>query len=922
MISEQVDVFFWAADYRGIVLTSSLKGYSIIVFEREKIRDQEWFTEYLNNLDFIEKHVTYVNVNDEEGNLLLDSNGDPLLEEVVVVDNVEVKIEDGLNLYEVTGLLYDTSEVNDTLVLDKNKIPYYRPFALALKEVTSYNKDIPLTGIGLSVLDIAGVDLSYVVRVNPINISEDIKEFTEDQLAICDLSFSEFDYSKIRPRSFDNCEGDITPIVDYYNCSTYAPGSSSGISFSSGYIDNSVFEWRPSGGYLDSMWLFSSPYYCGAFTKKTRIHVEFMGGDSINHWSWIYASSVPVSPDTISLDNNTFNDSSFITFREENIHNASVYHKFEDGVFDQTRKLTSIDDTNSSLPSVYNYEENRWIGYNRMMGDAPSYSSGSLVENAKSAICYDSNGIDKDSVYKVLDFLEGDYGLNWDDEPPTLNINSNILVKEIRILYKLKTSDAISETDKEVSFDFGSSSGVIDRIRMPVEYASITETLKEPFLSRTINCKYYWSEEQTLRLHGKFWDYIDIEEFYAVVIDTTDTSINDFNQYKADGGQTSIIVDGGGRLLLFYEDEFYGNISVMISPDNGREWVKHENLIWLLEGETASLPYAIKDPQTYSIHLFYLLNDSFIMYKDIPSDMFECADLFKTYVPPYAYDSSSEDQLGLEIYSESGKLIRNSPSYFVAGNKEENFYQDQMEITQDLKEKNYFYRFDFVGDESELDEDFFGDAFTVYVDNSGTKRLIYTSFNKVYIKTSGDFKSWRYQVKGIQLHKNFLTEELDEGDDVEIKNIQVLRNYDDNDTLSLLYFSNGMLLMRNFHSNTLGATGIIPPGSIGIDEVVKELELTENSKNKPIFLVGQIPDDIKDHWGQPELSIQSNYPEGSENKFNHEYALDDDTQVGTYAMAGGLSRIFYKDSIGNLRAILLNGRELPMPELWLEIPSI
>jgi hypothetical protein len=72
-ITSRLDVM-WGADYRGIVLMGD-KQPAAVVFPVDRIKDKEWFLDYVKGLDFIEKHID-------------EATGD------VVYDNLEVKIDD------------------------------------------------------------------------------------------------------------------------------------------------------------------------------------------------------------------------------------------------------------------------------------------------------------------------------------------------------------------------------------------------------------------------------------------------------------------------------------------------------------------------------------------------------------------------------------------------------------------------------------------------------------------------------------------------------------------------------------------------------------------------------------------------------------------------------------------------------------
>jgi hypothetical protein len=325
------------------------------------------------------------------------------------------------------------------------------------------------------------------------------------------------------------------------------------------------------------------------------------------------------------------------------------------------------------------------------------------------------------------------------------------------------------------------------------------------------------------------------------------------------------------------------------------------------------------------INLFYVLNDSFIMYKRIYSELFECADAFVKYIPPSSYDVGTSESF-LDVYTENGKELRKQTSYFITGNKTDSYFLEQITIAKKIEKNNkekgikQSIRFSFGGDINEMDENFNGNAYSIYADKSGIKRLFTITNNKLYIKRSGDFIKWVYDVKGAELHKDFYDEILNEGNNVEVKNIQIVRDYYDSDTISLLYFHNEMLFMRKLQSNVLFSKeeGKVDGNS---QKITNYISVSKSNGNKPIFLVGILSDKIKQNLDSEELAITIPYPEDMINKFNENFALDVNTQVVGYKTNSGFTRIFYKDSQGQLQGIILNGNN-PILECMLELKGI
>jgi hypothetical protein len=187
------------------------------------------------------------------------------------------------------------------------------------------------------------------------------------------------------------------------------------------------------------------------------------------------------------------------------------------------------------------------------------------------------------------------------------------------------------------------------------------------------------------------------------------------------------------------------------------------------------------------------------------------------------------------------------------------------------------------------------------------------------------------------IHKNYVDDNLNKGFSEEISNIQIIRNDFDNSTISVLYFNNRMLFIRHFQ------TGLLIPnydsnGNLNNKSVIRHLELTgrddsadppkERSVNVPIFLVGIIPDSIKNTfindieneipYSESNLFIYFPYkdpdtPSDIEankamvNLFNENFEVDTNTQPFGINTKEGLMRIFYKDNFDNINGVIIDG---------------
>ena len=266
---------FWAADYRGILLFD--KRMVKVVVPASVIRDRVWWISYLESLEFT--HPTGIDPNDPTGETKIYTESD----RVVKLDRK--LYPDSSAGRKIPGHLYDVSENVNTLLFDGEKIPYYRPFASALNNISKYDPEIDGTGFGY--------------------VQMDLKDIVQD-LNIFDLSFSKFERSTARPRGTDSCAENYDEKV-YYSCDIYDGSGQDGTTmYDSDWIENDVLGWRPGGGTLSSFWMLTTPYFCGNYNTKSRCYIEYIGGNSVNTYSFVYADTWPSAVSVISMDRNFY----------------------------------------------------------------------------------------------------------------------------------------------------------------------------------------------------------------------------------------------------------------------------------------------------------------------------------------------------------------------------------------------------------------------------------------------------------------------------------------------------------------------------------------------------------------------------------------------------------------------------------------
>jgi hypothetical protein len=580
-----------------------------------------------------------------------------------------------------------------------------------------------------------------------------------------------------------------------------------------------------------------------------------------------------------------------------------------------------------------------------MLGDSPSYSHGIPIVNDVVEVCHS----DQKAQFWFTDTLYSDgtsaYGLNFTSDVPRASIPPDWHIRNMTIDFFVAGFNDLTNTERYVSFYFEGSESSISEVKMLGNDPNPSDTA----VRIIVDFKYYYNGP--IQFLGQFWKKITIKQIQIRGTSPNhpiNSSFLDLDDYKIKSGQNAVCYDGMGRLLVFYTNIDTGNIDVAISYDDGYEWIIHKSLIRLIEGESTGMPFAIKDKNPDYIHLFYTLNDIFLMYKRINTEFFVYEDAFVDANVPISYDVDAYDQsltpptpsikdwpekVYWGEYSDRGNLLRQYPSYFIAGNGEDPYFIEQLRIRDALTtdyttspegDTRQIQRFDFSGDRDEMKDDFKGDAYSVYMDDEGVLRLFMLSNGKLSVKRSNNYTSWKYDIEEQIIHKNFIDDELNKGMPEEIQNIQLVRNDYTGSLASTLYFHNGMLFIRHFQSDLLFPF-YDSNGEINNENMKEHLEIKESTTHRPIFLVGMIPDNIKAiiskeidsgvSYLDSELFIYFPYDKDMLQRFDDRFGVDVDTQVYAYTTKTGLIRIFYKDSLGNLNGIILDALKNPTLEV-------
>ncbi|MCF7795986.1 hypothetical protein K9M42_02735 [Patescibacteria group bacterium] len=860
---------FWTMDKRGIVHVSiddtSDVSTKVVISNREMPRTaKKWFNDYVNSLKYPDKNV-----------------------------------EDYIDPSEEEFFLFDISYPSNSLLLDKQKIPYQKKFAEYIQN-TEYIIGVPILDILYYYEDCYNINIFDFMYNNVLNIFAKEEQQKIYILSLYDISNSHFDKLEARPYQY-SCDEEYNYKL-YYNCHVTNPGDYNQVYFSGSYIDNNVLEWRPDGGTIESYWLLQTPYFCGNFTRDSRIYMEHIGGNSLCNFSQIYADTIASIPSTISLGHDIYTDEQLLCFSDNNYHNSLSYYFFNDGQYYNDLIRSKIDKELNHNRLEFDHDNMSIIGNSKLLGGSPNYENGMLLTDIISYLCERGEEDVKYHEYEESGYNILQQGMHLDNNYSIFRIFLNI---KCITAYNgnLKNKISIAIDDK-----------IITNIFIP-DKMNVGDEKYFP-----INIGYYGGKELKFGASEQLLGYITINK-----IELWGFNNNVIDNYKIKSEQSSVVFDREGRILIFYHNEINSNISALLSCDNGISWTGHHNLIRLFGNENASYPYVIDNYDNNVVNLFYILNDKFLMLKKINTNDFIASDSFMRYNRLDFYMGNTDEDI--KNYSYNGKILRSNYSYFIEGDSESSYYKEQRYIYNLIKDKNDdVEEIDFKNkirfyfnekNEDNLNKSFDNKAYFVHQDNYGNSRLFYLKNNKLSIKRSSDKINWIEEINDIPIHKNFIDEDI-EKEEFAISIIQKAKFFFDNNVMGLIYVHNGMMFIRYFQLDMLLHSDIDNSDDVNNSILYNQLLISNDKKdNFPIFLVGKLSNQIKmslkNDFEQGIAYEDSNrlvyfpYEEDMIDKFNDDFAIDSTTQPHAYKVREGLNRIFYKDINGKLNALLING---------------
>lgn len=811
---------YFTADSRGIFLSDNQGNVLDMILSASALEGQVWFEQYL-------------------------------------ADNGLTDSDINLSEFHRLGAMFDISPHVNSVRYDSEKIPYSRPFALALQSAN--------TNIGVSNLDLS-----------PLPSQGQAPAPGRDNFDLSTAVFKAVPQTSVNPSAYNayTCGG--------YNGSFYNPADPENRSFNFS-VDT------PAGAFLTD-WVIAFPIFFQSLGKNGRIFAEYYLTDAFDVRSRLYSHMVGLTfPSTssgaLSFDYAPKKDVGMLVAESEEFSTLS-YHLLDDKLISNHLSLTdnSNAEANHEKPSFV-HSNFKVVGYNRIIGDRPSYSDGRFMSKEWADICNGQISWDDFFTKKTLPFSQNGNILEIDSLPTDA-------FRDIVIEY---SGGLGSSQSGEVSFHFQGNNLVIDNVIMSVSGSSQPSKL-------IVDGKLY--RGSPIVVEGDPLSAVQVSSVKATVVEE-----DGLESYVVSGSQASVAYDANRNSYVFYHDEETDNISVAVSGDDGNNWYVVDNLIWLATGESADLPYLVSDKQQNLFYLFYRLNSTYLMVKTIDPDWIDCEDRLAAYERPdisvFEDDSETADsEPGLSVFTAAGKKLRKEVSYFVVADSNDAFFEEETRRSRERVGRNLPYRFAADDNIGSYDMSLEDGSFSAYKDSRGRLRVFYDAAGRLFIKYSPDGMSWFYQVKSASIHKNLIDNELDI--DFPISNCQVVYNKEGDD-LYLLYFNEDALFLRRFSGNDLDnpnpSSDSIVDGSAGGQYYGEELRnifepSDSTSQNRPFFLVGTLNQDIQEAVDNELYDslyvVVSHLPTSYRSQFTGAYGVDVGTKPTGYVTSQGILRIFYK----------------------------
>tara|TARA_B100001778_G_scaffold334404_1_gene345625 strand:+ start:21305 stop:24979 length:3675 start_codon:yes stop_codon:yes gene_type:complete len=756
------------------------------------------------------------------------------------------------------GFVFDVSDHVNAVCFDSEKFGYQRELADALAQVSKPDPDDPTKGVGFPNLDLIINGLS---RRNNYDLSSAVFE----------------------PIRMSSIEGGAYFIRD---CNKF-------------FVDRTV----------QADMFIRTPFFFERFGDDTRVYVERFSPQfplSRDGGIWVFSSPAAFGQ-RMTVDEHPYNKLSYLVFNADNADGESTlrYFEFEDNILrsqlqrtdlepssaERVHEAGNIDDATQSSLGV--------IGYDLLLGNQPGYSGGREISTDKGQIALGRRTAAETYTRKSLSFQQSS-----GDITVTVSGLGGAKTTSIKITYKILPG-FLDNAERLISIIFPNEGNVIDNIAVPWA-GGFSENRTQTIVIDTRN----YSDE-LFRLNGEIIEFMDIETIEA-------TSFQDeaYQACKIVSSISSTCFDQSGNWFVFYEDELafegdYGDqpaetdsggnkeISCLFSPDEGDTWIDYKGIVQTVDSDDIKTPYAVVDQSTNKIHLFFIINDA-LMYKIVDPKLFDPADAFKAYRRPISFTATTDPLVGLAHFTEDGRKLRQSPLSVVIGNVTGEYLAEQLSISRGRRSNGFQPRVILNGDLKDFEEGFASQDYFAFQDKKGALNVVYAVNGAVYIRTSNDEgKTWEevYEDEGETfIHKSSNVQEA--------RDVSQLGGVYDPATgnLNLAYVVDEMIFAKSLDGSVLSK-----------DNPIVRADLDgETTPFSPIFIVGNIPDDVRGSIISGDTPVVFPYPLSAAAIFDESMGISDNLPPVGYVSSSGITRMFYKDSFGNVRGLCFDASQVQL----------
>lgn len=757
------------------------------------------------------------------------------------------------------GFVFDVSNHVNALCFDSEKLGYQRELAEAISRVSRPDPEDNTKGVGFP-----NLDLIY-------NRLPDRNKY--------DLSSAVFE-----PMRMSSIEGGSYFVRD---CNKF---------FTNQTVQADMF--------------IRTPFFFDNFGERTRVYVERFTPQfpmERDGGIWVFSTPSTSIDQSMTVDEHPYNKLSYLVFNADNADGDSTlrYFKFEDNILRNQLYRTELDPIaidriheKSNIDEV-TQDSVKVLGYDFILGNQPGYSGGREISTDKGKIALGKRTASDTYEIKSLDFVQN-------SEEPTVTVSGLMGAKttSIKIKYGIKPG-FLRNPNRLMSLIFPNEGNVIDNIAVPWVGDSTS------FGEYTIVIDTRNHSDELFRLNGDVVRYMDIRAIDAVVFKE-----EAYQQCKVVSSISSTCFDKSGNWFLFYEDDLafegeYGDqpieigieenkeISCLFSPDEGDTWIDFKGIVQTFGNEKISDPLVISNQSTNSIHLFCIINDA-LVHKSISPKLFDASDAFKAYRRPLAFTEGTDELAGLSHFTEDGIQLRQSPLNIVIGNVRGEYLSRQLSISSSRRLNNLFPRITLNGDLRDFDEGFASQDYFVFQDKKGSLNVVYAANGAVFVRTSNDEgRTWEEVYKeetDIFIHKNSSIQEARE-----VSHIGGV--YDPKTgNINIAYIVDEMMFYKSFDGSFLTKDY----------EFLRQLnEGKMKGSLSPIFIVGNIPDELRSSIASGDPTFKFPYPRSSTDIFNENMGISSVSPVG-YVSSSGITRMFYKDSFGNIRGLCFEGSQVQL----------